>query len=173
MCVRIACRTDTLLALCALFAVGHVATSGQCTDLSNLCWPKKINPEPRTVTKDPKYIVGSKTMQGLYTDLAYCSVNSLFPCFEIGSGFHVERCQIRSVLILLQPNFHLSAVHFPDLHVTTKFPFKCSTLPRPVFSIWLVWARHCLFVCLFVCFSFLCRVSVVLRGLNPISAHQL
>jgi hypothetical protein len=55
-------------------------------------------------------------MQGLYKDLAYCSVNSLFPCFEIGAGFRVERCQIRSVLILLQPNLHLSAVHFPDLY---------------------------------------------------------
>jgi len=54
-------------------------------------------------------------MHGLYKDLAYCSVNPMLPCFEIGAGFHVERCQIRSVLILLQPNFNLSAVHFADL----------------------------------------------------------
>lgn len=49
-------------------------------------------------------------MHGLYKDLVYC-----LPCFEIGAGFRVERCQIRSVLILLQPSFHLSALHFPDL----------------------------------------------------------
>ena len=55
-------------------------------------------------------------MQGLYKDSAYCIVNSLLPCFEIEAGFHVERCQIRSVLILLQPSFHLSAVRFPDLY---------------------------------------------------------
>jgi len=105
------------LTLSALFVVGHVATFGQCIDVSNLCWPKRMNPESRTITKDPKYIVGSKTMQGLYKDLAYCSVNFLLPCFEIGAGFHVERCQIPSVLISLQPSSHLSAVHFHDLYL--------------------------------------------------------
>ena len=75
-----------------------------------------MNPEPRAITKDPKCIVGSKTVHGFYKDLVYYSVNSLLPFFEIRAGFHVERCQIRSVLILLQPNFHLSAVHFPDLY---------------------------------------------------------